>query len=68
MKFNMPIFASDRLAAKLFDMTRSDFIRLVDEGHLPCPKLIGNHKRWDVQELQRIASGEQMEEIGGIKW
>lgn len=68
MRTITPLFASDRSAAKLFDITRPEFIRLVENGHLPPPQIIGGIKRWDVEELQRIARGDRIEEIGGISW
>lgn len=50
-----PIFASERTAAKLLDMSVGDFQRLVAEGVLPGPVGLG---RWDVEELRRIVRGD----------
>jgi predicted DNA-binding transcriptional regulator AlpA len=63
-----PLFASDRSAAKLLDMKRAEFRGLVDGGHLPKPKDIGGFKRWDMNELYRIVSGEAAEQAGGMNW
>lgn len=54
-----PIFATDRTSAKLLDMSCREFRDLVDKGYLPKPILLGGeHERWKVSELERIASGE----------
>lgn len=52
-----PIFASEATAAKLLDMKRADFRRLVDQGALPRPVHIGPFQRWNTSEIQRIVSG-----------
>jgi len=55
MTSHTPIFASERTAAKLLDMSVAEFQRLVSEGALPGA---GPLDRWDVEELRRIARGE----------
>ena len=50
-----PIFASERTAASLLDMSVSEFRRLVAEGVLPGPCMLG---RWSVEELTRIMRGD----------
>ena len=50
-----PIFASERTAARLLDMSVGEFQRLVSEGALPPP---GPLNRWDVEELRRIGKGD----------
>lgn len=62
-----PIFAKDKTAAQLMDMTEAEFLRLVDEGHLPKPRTIGGIQRWDVSELNRIARGESIQG-GTMTW
>lgn len=62
----VPIFASDRNAAKLLDLKQAVFCALVDGGHLPKPIDIGGYKRWDVEQLRRISSGEVID--GDIQW
>ncbi|MFG6082291.1 hypothetical protein ACEUZ9_002936 [Paracoccus litorisediminis] len=52
-----PIFARETTAAKLLDMTRGEFVTLVQSGALPPPVL---HDRWDVAELQAIMRGTKM--------
>lgn len=67
MKPAEPIFASELTAARLLDMTRADFRALVDRGHLPPPRRIGNLERFDLAELQAVIRGEK---IGGgdMRW
>ena len=58
-----PIFARDRTAAKLLDMTLGEFRDLVSAGSLPKPVRIGGkHDRWPVDQLQAISSGAAMRE------
>ncbi len=63
-----PLFACERNAAKLLDMKPDEFSALVKDGHLPPPRDIGGVKRWDVQDLRRIISGEAAEGMGDVKW
>lgn len=63
-----PLFANDKTAAQLFDMKLAEFLSMVDAGHLPKAKEIAGIKRWDVEELRRIARGETADGIGGIDW
>ena len=56
----MPLFASERRAAQLLDMTPGQFRELVDAGALPPPcALAGTVRRWDVEELRAIMRGEK---------
>jgi hypothetical protein len=50
-----PIFASERTAARLLDMSVAEFQRLVKEGSLPPATRLD---RWDVEELRRIMRGD----------
>jgi hypothetical protein len=53
-----PLFATDRTAAALLDMKHGEFLALVKAGHLPPPiELASGVKRWDVQQLRSIISG-----------
>jgi predicted DNA-binding transcriptional regulator AlpA len=63
-----PIFASDRLAAKLLDMKPAEFRRLIEDGNLPGPREIGGLERWDVDELRRIINGDAADGMGGVDW
>jgi hypothetical protein len=63
-----PLCACERNATKLLDMKPAEFSALVKDGHLPPARDIGGLKRWDVQDLRRIISGEAAEGMGGIKW
>lgn len=63
-----PLYASDATAAKLLDMGRGDFLRLVDGGHLPKPRDIGGMKRWDVPELQKIINGDAVDGMADVDW
>jgi hypothetical protein len=64
----VPIFASERTAARLMDMKPAEFRALVEGGHLPRPREIGGLQRWDVAELRRIVNGEAAEGMGGVQW
>ncbi|MBL3611025.1 hypothetical protein BV509_20480 [Rhodovulum sulfidophilum] len=69
MPRTVPIFASERNAARLLDMKQAEFRALVEAGHLPrgreiAPGLI----RWPVEDLRRIASGEAAEGMGDVSW
>lgn len=55
---NAPLFASERNAARLLDMKPSEFRKLWINGHLPRPKIIGDHERWDVDQLRRVLRGD----------
>ena len=52
-----PLFARDRTAAQLLDMTPSEFLALVNAGALPRPTRVGNHDRWSVADLDAILHG-----------
>jgi hypothetical protein len=62
-----PLFAGAEKSASLFDMKKTDFLELVASGHLPGPLDLGGHRRWDVEELSKIARGEALEG-GGLEW
>ncbi|RJL09454.1 hypothetical protein [Paracoccus siganidrum] len=58
MSTTVPIFASSRTAAKLFDLREPEFLQLVEAGHLPGAIDIGGGiRRWEVDRLRLIASG-----------
>jgi hypothetical protein len=67
MAKHTPLFANERTAAQLFDMTLTEFLALVEQGCLPKPRDIGGIKRWDVNELTRIAKGEAING-GTMEW
>jgi hypothetical protein len=50
----LPLFASERGAARLLDMTPTEFRGLVDAGALPQPC---SFERWDVAQLEAIMRG-----------
>ncbi|MFT5270475.1 MAG: hypothetical protein ACI85V_000483, partial [bacterium] len=58
-----PILATERTAARLLDMPTSEFSALVSQGALPKAGLFG---RWNVDDLQRIASGKAALDDGGL--
>ena len=62
-----PLFASEKHAADLLDMTKSMFRDLVAGGILPGPVVIGNCERWDVEALQRAIRGD-LETMDGVQW
>ena len=58
MTAHTPLYASDKTAAKLLDMTRPEFLDLVDQGALPPPVMLGtNLARWSVRDLETIING-----------
>lgn len=63
-----PILASEATAARLLDMKPGEFRSLVEGGHLPRARDVGGFKRWDVEELRRIAKGEAAEGLGDVEW
>lgn len=64
-----PIMVSEGTAAKLLDLTRTEFKRLVEGGALPGGREIApGFLRWDVQELRRIARGEAIDGMGDVDW
>lgn len=67
MVAHAPILAADSTAARLLDLSLTDFLRLVSEGLLPPGREIApGVTRWDVETLRRIASGQAADE--GIDW
>ncbi len=58
----IPLFATDRSAAKLLDMKPKQFRDLVAAGILPPPINIGNLERWDVEALTKALRGEPLYE------
>lgn len=62
-----PLFASEAHAARLLDMPRGDFTKLVAAGHLPRPHRIGDLERYDVDELRRVVRGGDIGG-GGMEW
>lgn len=63
-----PMFASETSAAKALDLTVPQFRDLVLSGHLPKPRRIGEFDRWDMAELQRIISGDNINGMSDVKW
>ncbi len=57
-----PIFADERMAAAMLCMKPAEFAAAVKAGHLPRPRTImPGVKRWNVDELRRIGTGEGIE-------
>lgn len=50
----LPLFAAERTAAKILDMTPAEFRALVASGSLPGPV---QYDRWDVAQLEAIMRG-----------
>lgn len=53
-----PIFATRRTAAALLDMSEIEFSRLLVQGEMPPPHIIGAHRRWSVEELREAIIGK----------
>ena len=45
-------------AAAMLDLTLPEFEALVDQKSVPPPVTIGQHKRWPVDQLRAILTGE----------
>lgn len=65
----VPIFACEVSAARLLDMKPAEFRALVAAGHLPPGREIApGYRRWSVDDLRRIFSGEAAEGMGDVQW
>lgn len=68
MAGSSPIFASERTAARLFDMKPAEFRALVQAGHLPKPvEIAPGFPRWNVAELREIRSGKRAKPDEGLE-
>lgn len=69
MRSNQPIYANERNAAKLFDVSVSQFRSLVQQGHLPPGRTIApGLMRWNVPEILAIVEGRAADGGGEIAW
>lgn len=59
---SIPLFATEKRAAELLDMPPRLFRRLVVDGALPGPLVIGGEERWDVEAMQKALRGERLHE------
>jgi len=62
------ILANEKNAAGSLDLKPAEFRSLVAEGVLPKPIKIGDHERWDVEQLRAIATGDLAGGAEVIKW
>lgn len=53
-----PILLSEKNAAAVLDMPRTEFKRMVDCGALPRPVQIGRLERWCYADLEAIVTGQ----------
>ncbi len=56
------LYAGASSAARMLDLSISEFLRLVELGFLPSPTWIEKHKRWAVSELSNIKTAASYEE------
>lgn len=65
-----PIFASEGTAAKLMDMSLTQFRALVSAGHLPGGREIApGFVRWSVEELHLRINGHAADEaMSDVRW
>jgi hypothetical protein len=49
-------------------MKPTAFRALVKAGHLPQPRTIAGHERWDVEELRQIGRGDVASGMVGVEW
>lgn len=52
------LFANERTAARMLDMSAAEFLALVDCGALPKPRRIAEFERWDMRDLASIIRGD----------
>ena len=67
MKQLTPLFATEKHAAQLLDMSQSKFRELVKQGALPRPIEIGELNRWDVEKIKAILSGNAAKPREGLE-
>ena len=53
-----PLAVKAQTAAAMLDMPPAEFMRLVGAGALPPPVRIGQHERWNVDQLSAIIRGD----------
>lgn len=64
-----PMMASETTAARLLDLRTPQFLKLVDDGHLPPgPEIAPGVVRWDTETLKRLSKGEGAEMWDQIQW
>ena len=64
-----PLLASDTTAARLLDLRTPQFLKLVQEGHLPPGREIApGVLRWDTEVLRRVSTGEADARWDHIQW
>lgn len=69
MSNHASILASETTAAKLLDLKLGEFRELVRAGHLPHGREIAPGVfRWATDDLRRIANGEAVDGMSGVKW
>ncbi len=52
-----PIAVGESKAAKMLDLPKGEFLRLVKIGALPGPSNFGPYPRWSVARLQAVVNG-----------
>lgn len=68
MRNSLPLYANEQSAAKLFDVSVSQFRTLVQKGHLPPGRAIApGLTRWNVTEIVSIVEGRAADG-GDIQW
>jgi hypothetical protein len=68
LKSITPVFAAAPTAARLLDITKAEFLRLVETKCLPAPVLIGKNHRWDMAALYDILNGSAQNGLGNVRW
>jgi predicted DNA-binding transcriptional regulator AlpA len=58
MTRHSPLAVRAQTAAAMLDMAPVEFMRLVEHGALPPPVRIGQHDRWNVDQLTAIIRGD----------
>lgn len=56
-----PLFVRETKAARMMDMSTSEFLGLVDQGALPGPVDLPGSKRWRIADLKAVGDGSAME-------
>ena len=69
MRHSHPLYANEQSAAKMFDVSVSQFRSLVQQGHLPPGRIIApGLTRWSVPEILAIVEGRAADGGGDIAW
>lgn len=61
------MFVSEFTAARMLELTTSEFRAMRDAGTLPPPRSLCGIERYDVDEIRRVIRGEEVN-TGAMQW